>query len=115
MSECIHLFPTLWGPYDLDSTIADTSYFDPRDLDKMRMGGVSWLIRGPLPRVTHTDALFTDQSQSILWVNLGESGRRPPSGVAENGWVLVIKLGFASSPCRVGPGNCTPSLSQIRS
>src|SRR5215472_12663003 len=31
----------------------------------MRMGGVSWLTRGLLPPVTHTHALFADQSHSI--------------------------------------------------
>jgi hypothetical protein len=32
----------------------------------MRMGGFSYLTRQRLPPVTHTDALFADQSQSIL-------------------------------------------------
>src|SRR5215467_12019762 len=31
----------------------------------MRMGGVSWLTRRPLSPVTHTHALFADQSHSI--------------------------------------------------
>ena len=32
----------------------------------MRMGGFSQLTRQRLPPVTHTDALFANQSQSIL-------------------------------------------------
>jgi hypothetical protein len=32
----------------------------------MRIGGFSRLTRQRLPPVTHTDALFADQSQSIL-------------------------------------------------
>src|SRR6516225_616559 len=42
----------------------------------MRMGGFSWLTRRRLPPVTHTHALFADQSQSILdnlLVLLGQS------------------------------------------
>src|SRR5215469_15016289 len=31
----------------------------------MRMGGFSWLTRRPLPPVTHTHALFANQSHSI--------------------------------------------------
>src|SRR5215469_13869519 len=42
----------------------------------MRMGRVSWLTRRPLPPVTHTHALFADQSHSIrdnLMALLGHS------------------------------------------
>src|SRR6267143_5845015 len=107
----------------------------------MRMSGCPCLTRRQFRR-DPTDALFADQSQSIL-DNLVALLRRAEHGIARLGTAAVMSgisrhsfegndaldgRGSADRPtadhgsvvrqfaiCRVGPGNFTPSLSQVGS
>src|SRR6516162_11720875 len=60
----------------------------------MRMGGFSYLTQQRLPPVTHTDALFADQSQSILDNLVTLLGQNPAWHWTQNA-VIRNTSGFA--------------------
>jgi hypothetical protein len=65
----------------------------------MRMGGFSYLTQQRLPPVTHTDALFADQSQSNLDNLVTLLGWNPAWDWTQNA-VIRNTSGFAKEETR---------------